>query len=143
MFSHLKLEIVANKASMQPPVGPILGQYGIPAAKFCQDFNDTTKNYSDDLILRVNIIYNTKQKKIIKTDIKPHIGKLLQKFIYQQQISIIHIYQIAFLMLYHFHKYPNNISLYSSHQIQSLKNLISVYISQLQSLNVTIKNNLP
>jgi len=77
MKSTIKLEILANKATLQPPIGPILGQYGIQAGKFCQEFNDQTKHFEDYIILSVKISqYN---KKILDIRITPNISKLLQK----------------------------------------------------------------
>jgi len=40
--NSLKLIIPAGKANPAPPIGPILGQNGIPMQPFCQEFNEKT-----------------------------------------------------------------------------------------------------
>ncbi len=85
MKSTLKLEIRAGKATLQPPIGPILGQYGIQGAKFCQDFNDQTKIYDDNIILSVKI--NMFKKKVVNLSWSPNISKLLQRLSYPIRLT--------------------------------------------------------
>jgi large subunit ribosomal protein L11 len=40
--SLIFLKIRSRSANSGPPIGPILGQYGIPAAPFCSEFNERT-----------------------------------------------------------------------------------------------------
>lgn len=40
----LKLQITGGQANPAPPVGPALGQAGIPIQDFCTRFNDATKD---------------------------------------------------------------------------------------------------
>ena len=40
----LKLQIPAAKATPAPPVGPALAPHGLNIIKFCQKFNEVTKN---------------------------------------------------------------------------------------------------
>ena len=42
--ANLKLKLPAGKASAAPPVGSILGQYGVNMMDFVQPFNDQTKD---------------------------------------------------------------------------------------------------
>ncbi len=46
----LKLQIPAGAANPAPPIGPALGQHGVNIAKFCQEFNEATKEMSGDII---------------------------------------------------------------------------------------------
>lgn len=46
----LKLQIPAGKANPAPPVGPALGQHGVPIQDFCTRFNDATKDKGADII---------------------------------------------------------------------------------------------
>jgi len=46
----LKLQIPAGKANPAPPVGPALGQHGVPIQDFCTRFNDATKDKGGDII---------------------------------------------------------------------------------------------
>jgi len=44
----IKLKIKAQSATTGQPVGPLLGQYGIPLVPFCKEFNERTSNYNSD-----------------------------------------------------------------------------------------------
>ena len=44
IMGYIKLQIPAGKATPQPPIGPALGQYGVPIPVFTKEFNDRTKN---------------------------------------------------------------------------------------------------
>jgi len=39
----LKLNIPAGKANPAPPIGPALGQHGVPLMDFCNQYNEKTK----------------------------------------------------------------------------------------------------
>jgi len=41
---YVKLQLQAGKATMQPPVGPALGPYGVNGIGFVKEFNERTKN---------------------------------------------------------------------------------------------------
>nr|QJH88453.1 ribosomal protein L11 [Pterocladiophila hemisphaerica] len=57
----IKLELKPRKATPAPPVGPVLGQYGINIMKFCKEYNDLTRD-KVDLIIPVKIfIYHNHQ----------------------------------------------------------------------------------
>lgn len=53
----VKLNIPAGKANPAPPVGPALGQHGVPLMEFCKDFNEKTAKRGDDIIPAVITIY--------------------------------------------------------------------------------------
>lgn len=46
----IKLQIQAGKANPAPPVGPALGQHGIPIQDFCTQFNDKTRDKMGEVI---------------------------------------------------------------------------------------------
>lgn len=41
---YIKLQINGGQANPAPPVGPALGQYGVPIQEFTQKFNEKTKD---------------------------------------------------------------------------------------------------
>jgi len=53
LSSVIYLQIKANSAASGPPIGPLLGQCGIPAAPFCKEFNDRTTIYNSTVICSV------------------------------------------------------------------------------------------
>lgn len=64
----LRLKIIASQASSKEPVGPALGQLGIPIMDFCTKFNGLTQRFFNDTPLNV-VIYsygNQKYDFIIK-----------------------------------------------------------------------------
>lgn len=48
--TKIKLQIPAGKAIPAPPVGPALGQHGLPIQDFCNQFNERTKDKMGDII---------------------------------------------------------------------------------------------
>ncbi|MBU3969009.1 50S ribosomal protein L11 [Patescibacteria group bacterium] len=50
IIKKIKLQIPAGKATPAPPVGPALGQVGIPIGDFVNKFNDATKGMLGDII---------------------------------------------------------------------------------------------
>jgi large subunit ribosomal protein L11 len=77
----VKLNIPAGKATPAPPVGPALGQHGVPLMDFCKEFNARTANMGDDLIPVVLTVFEDRTFKFItKTPITAAlIKKALKK----------------------------------------------------------------
>ena len=42
--AKVKLQIPGDQATPAPPVGPALGQHGVPIGEFVQQFNERTKD---------------------------------------------------------------------------------------------------
>ncbi|MDP2874314.1 MAG: 50S ribosomal protein L11 [bacterium] len=53
----LKLNIQAGKATPAPPIGPALGQQGVPIMDFCKQYNERTKDQKDVIIPAVITVY--------------------------------------------------------------------------------------
>lgn len=73
----VKLNIPAGKASPAPPIGPALGQYGIPLMDFCKEYNQKTQDMGDVVAPAVITIYEDNTFDfIVKT---PPAAALLKK----------------------------------------------------------------
>lgn len=48
--TYIKLTVPAGKATPAPPIGPALGQHGVPLMDFCKEFNARTAQMGDDII---------------------------------------------------------------------------------------------
>ena len=57
IMGFIKLQILAGKATPQPPIGPALGQYGVSIPNFTKEFNERTKNDMGLIIPVVITVY--------------------------------------------------------------------------------------
>ena len=53
----LKLNLPAGEATPAPPVGPALGQHGVPIMDFVKQYNDKTKDQKGNIIPAVITVY--------------------------------------------------------------------------------------
>jgi large subunit ribosomal protein L11 len=72
----VKLAIAAGKATPAPPVGPALGQHGVPIMEFCKEFNARTAKMGDSIIPAVLTVYEDRTFTFItKTPVTSHLIK--------------------------------------------------------------------
>ena len=51
IISHkLKVYLKAGEAAVTPPLGPLLGQFGVNTVQFCKEFNEATDGFIDFFI---------------------------------------------------------------------------------------------
>jgi len=75
--AYIKLQIPAGKANPAPPVGPALGQHGVPIQDFCTAFNNDTRDKMGDTIPVVITVYEDRSFSFIcKT---PPAAELIKK----------------------------------------------------------------
>jgi len=74
---QIKLQIPAGKATPAPPVGPALGQAGIPIPNFVKEFNDRTANQMGMTIPVVITVYADRTFSFV-TKVPP-VADLLKK----------------------------------------------------------------
>jgi large subunit ribosomal protein L11 len=53
----IRLRINSMSATSGPPIGPVLGQYGIPLSKFCSESNERSKVFSENVAVFVTLHY--------------------------------------------------------------------------------------
>ncbi len=73
----VKLNLQAGKATPAPPVGPALGQHGVPIMDFCKAYNEKTKNMGDQIIPAVVTVFEDRSFSFITKT--PPVSRLLLK----------------------------------------------------------------
>jgi large subunit ribosomal protein L11 len=72
----VKLAIDAGKATPAPPIGPALGQHGVPIMDFCKEFNARTSEMGGNVIPVVLTVYEDRSFTFItKTPVSTHLIK--------------------------------------------------------------------
>lgn len=54
---YVKLQLPAGKATPAPPVGPALGQHGVPLMQFVKEYNERTQDMAGQVIPVVITVY--------------------------------------------------------------------------------------
>lgn len=91
----VKLNLNAGKATPNPPIGPMLGQYGIDIKLFCKEYNDKTQKYLG-LKIPVTIIFSEPKKITLKLHV-PSVSFLVSLFSKDNFINIKLLKKIVFI----------------------------------------------
>jgi len=81
----IKLNIPAGKASPAPPIGPALGQQGVPIMDFCKQYNEKTKDLGEAVIPAVITVYEDRSFTFVTKT--PPTTDLLKKAVGQEKGS--------------------------------------------------------
>jgi large subunit ribosomal protein L11 len=81
----IKLNIPAGSATPAPPVGPALGQHGLPIMEFVKAFNDKTADQKGNILPVVITVYVDKTFTFITK--KPPVAEMIKKAISQEKGS--------------------------------------------------------
>ena len=73
----IKLNIPAGEATPAPPIGPALGQHGLPIMDFCRTYNEQTKNQKGNIIPVVITVYEDRTFSFV-TQLTP-VSEMLKK----------------------------------------------------------------
>lgn len=73
----LKLNLPAGEATPAPPIGPALGQHGVPIMDFVKQYNDKTKDLKGNIVPAVITVYEDRSFTFI-TKLAP-VSALIKK----------------------------------------------------------------
>lgn len=77
LVTQVKLQIQGGAATPAPPVGPALGQHGLPIGEFVKQFNDATQDRRGEVVPVVINVYDDRSFSFI-TKIAP-ASELIKK----------------------------------------------------------------
>ena len=75
--AYIKLQIPAGKATPAPPIGPALGQHGVPIMDFCKEYNERTQSQAGQIIPVVITVFEDRSFSFITKT--PPAADLLRK----------------------------------------------------------------
>ncbi len=81
----IKLNIKAGEATPAPPVGPALGQHGLPIMEFVKEFNARTAKMKGNILPVVITVYVDRTFSFITK--KPPVAELIKKAISKEKGS--------------------------------------------------------
>lgn len=75
--TYVKLNIPAGSATAAPPVGPALGQHGLPIMDFVKQFNEKTKDKAGNILPVVITVYDDRTFTFITKE--PPVAEMIKK----------------------------------------------------------------
>ena len=81
----IKLNIPGGAATPAPPVGPALGQHGLPIMEFVKAFNDKTADQKGTIIPAVITVYEDRTFSFIIK--KPPVAEMIKKVLNKEKGS--------------------------------------------------------
>ncbi|MBI2599364.1 50S ribosomal protein L11 [Candidatus Daviesbacteria bacterium] len=75
--TFIKLNIPAGTATAAPPVGPALGQHGLPIMEFVKAFNEKTKEKQGNILPVVITVYEDRTFSFITKE--PPVAEMIKK----------------------------------------------------------------
>jgi len=83
--TFIKLNIPAGAATPAPPVGPALGQHGLPIMEFVKAFNDKTADQKGNILPVVITVFEDRTFTFITK--KPPVAEMIKKAIGKEKGS--------------------------------------------------------
>ncbi len=77
--TYIKLNIPAGVATAAPPVGPALGQHGLPIMEFVKAFNEKTKEKQGNILPVVITVYVDRTFSFITKE--PPVAEMIKKIL--------------------------------------------------------------
>lgn len=81
----IKLNIPAGEATPAPPVGPALGQHGLPIMEFVKAFNDKTQSAKGNILPVVITVYEDRTFSFITKE--PPVAEMIKKTLNLEKAS--------------------------------------------------------
>lgn len=81
----IKLNIQGGEATPAPPVGPALGQHGLPIMEFVKAFNERTADQKGTIIPAVITVYEDRTFSFITK--KPPVAEMIKKAVSREKGS--------------------------------------------------------
>lgn len=75
--TYIKLNIPAGQATAAPPVGPALGQHGLPIMDFVKSFNEKTKDKTGNILPVLVTVYEDRTFSFITKE--PPVAEMIKK----------------------------------------------------------------
>jgi large subunit ribosomal protein L11 len=75
--TFVKLNVPAGAATAAPPVGPALGQHGVPIMDFVKQFNERTKEKSGNILPVVITVFDDRTFTFITKE--PPVAEMIKK----------------------------------------------------------------
>lgn len=75
--TYVKLNIPAGSATAAPPVGPALGQHGLPIMDFVKAFNERTKEKAGNILPVVITVFDDRTFSFITKE--PPVAEMIKK----------------------------------------------------------------
>lgn len=75
--TQIKLNIPAGEATPAPPVGPALGQHGLPIMEFVKAFNDRTQDKKGNILPVVITVYEDRTFSFLTKE--PPVAEMIKK----------------------------------------------------------------
>ena len=105
-IGQIKLQIPGGDAKPAPPVGPALGQLGVPIMPFCKEFNARTANYQPGTPIPCHLTIKPDRTFTFEMKSPPTSWLLMKAAEVKQgsgrpthdivgQVSLKHVYEIA------------------------------------------------
>lgn len=77
--TYIKLNVPAGSATAAPPVGPALGQHGLPIMEFVKAFNERTKGKLGNILPVVITVYEDRTFSFITKE--PPVAEMIKKML--------------------------------------------------------------
>jgi ribosomal protein L11 len=154
ILRKIRLSIPAQAASIAPPLGPVLGQFGINIIEFCRQFNELTKFYEVEVMVNVMIIMY--RNKTFNIYVNPPSVSFLVYELYNSKLLLstkkaIEEEQDLKIWFTPNYTYPKKLDFFEFYKILKYKNNFSNFslesdaksmLGTLKSMNITIFKNL-